>query len=743
MAVDSPLALLDALRELQLLDSAQLDETAALLAQFPDAKLFTAELVRRGWITAFQAEQLVEGQVHKLTLGPYLLLEVLGEGGMGQVFKALNRLMKRVVALKVIRQERLPQGDAIRRFQREIQALAQLAHPNIVTAYHADQVGDCYFLVMEYVEGTDLHRLVKEEGPLAAGRACEYVRQAAVGLEHAHERGLVHRDIKPANLLLSRREGVIKVLDLGLARIACGSEDSAASSATSVPGMIMGTPDFMAPEQAVRAHEADIRADIYSLGCTLYFLVTGRPPFAKGSDVEKLVLHQQAEPVAVELLRRDLPEELPQVLRRMMAKRPEDRYQTPAEVATALTPLCRTDNENPGRTIDAGPPGVAAETVLSTPLLNTDAGRSAGPVARSWRTRRLPVAGAVFALIVAASVGLVAYNLRPADTQGPPPPPSALIVAANGEGQYTSIAEAIAGARGKMRILVRPGRYRESLVIDKEVELVGDGNAGEVVVESTDAPCLEIKAESASVRRLALRSQVGPKGDKQPAIHIVHGRATIEDCDITSAAYSGVVIHESTANPTLRRCTIHHCASPGIYVHRSAQGTIEDCDIFSNKVGLMIRAKANPLIRRCKIRDNQSCGMFVFEQGEATLDDNTVISGNDTQGLWVKEDGSSATLQRCTIQDNKWCGVFINQGARAKLYDCSILANGEGGLLLSDKGTSAVIEWCKVNRNKFPGGISVLGHATARVEDCDVRDNSGGAWKIEEPRDVTRKNNKE
>lgn len=327
--------LIELVRSLPLLDARQLAELERLARQGTDARALAREMIQQGWLTPYQANQLLQGRAAELVLGSYLLLERIGEGGMGQVFKARHQKMGRMVALKLIRKDRLQDPDAGRRFEQEIRAAAQLSHPNIVAAYDAAQVGDSHFLVMEYVEGIDLARQVKEGGPLPVEQAVAYVTQAALGLQHAHERGMVHRDIKPSNLLVSVKEGGVKILDMGLARVLEGGEHDATNPLTETE-VVIGTPDYEAPEQAMHSRQADIRADLYSLGCTLYFLLTGRPPFPGGNTTEKLVKHQLEEPVPVEQLRSEMPPGLANVLRKLMAKRPEDRYQTPAELITVL-----------------------------------------------------------------------------------------------------------------------------------------------------------------------------------------------------------------------------------------------------------------------------------------------------------------------------------------------------------------------------------------------------------------------
>jgi serine/threonine protein kinase/DNA-binding beta-propeller fold protein YncE len=333
--IDSAAGLVDALRRSRLLRPAQLEEVRRSLSRFPGPKALARDLVRRGWLTTFQANQLRAGRGGELVLGQYVLLDRLGEGGMGEVFKARHTRMGRTVAVKVIRRERLAHPDAVRRFEREVRATAALSHPNIVLAYDADEVNGRHILVMEYVEGTDLAQAVLKGGPLPVGRACEYVRQAASGLDHAHRRGLVHRDIKPSNLLLTADGSAVKILDLGLARLAAPGSEAEAGSLTQ-EGRGMGTPDYLAPEQALGAHGVDIRADLYSLGCTFYYLLTGRVPFPGESVAGKLLRHQLDEPEPVERLRPGVPPGVAAVVRRLMAKRPEDRYQTPAEVVAAL-----------------------------------------------------------------------------------------------------------------------------------------------------------------------------------------------------------------------------------------------------------------------------------------------------------------------------------------------------------------------------------------------------------------------
>lgn len=327
--------IIESLREHRILDPAHSQDLDTLVTECGEPEELVTRLLDRGSLTRYQAERLLSGQSKELVLGQYVLLEKLGEGGMGQVFKARHQRMKRIVALKVIRKDVATGPQAVLRFNQEIEAAAQLHHPNVVIAYDANEVNETLFFVMEYVEGIDLSRLVHRAGPLPIGQACEYIRQAAAGLQHAHERGLIHRDIKPSNLLLTFADSIVKVLDMGLARF---QQVLDAPTNLTRTGTVIGTPDFISPEQARDAHSVDIRADLYSLGCSLYFLLTDRVPFPEGSFTEKLLKHNMDEPEPVEQLRPEVPAGLAAIICKLMAKKPQDRYATPAEVVEALRP---------------------------------------------------------------------------------------------------------------------------------------------------------------------------------------------------------------------------------------------------------------------------------------------------------------------------------------------------------------------------------------------------------------------
>ena len=329
---------LDLVRKSGLLPDARLDElidrhrATGTLPQSTDH--FAALLVREGHLTFFQAKQLKLGRYKRFTIGSkYRLLELIGAGGMGAVYLCEHTLMKRLVALKVLPVEKLEEQSNLDRFHREARAVAALDHPNIVRAYDIDQHEKLHFLVMEYVDGNSLQEIIARHGPMDPVRTAHYIAQAAVGIQHAHELGMVHRDIKPGNVLLDRT-GVIKVLDMGLARFFNKPADNVTEKYDQ--NCVLGTADYLAPEQAV-SNQVDIRADIYSLGGTMYFMLTGQTPFPDGTIASKLVAHQTREPKPVEAYRSDVPPAMLDVLRVMMSKKADDRYEEPIDVAEALS----------------------------------------------------------------------------------------------------------------------------------------------------------------------------------------------------------------------------------------------------------------------------------------------------------------------------------------------------------------------------------------------------------------------
>lgn len=310
---------------------------------------FAEKLVSAGVLTPFQARMATKGKASSLTVGSYVLVEKLGQGGMGQVFRATHRMMKREVALKVISKELVKDQSSIKRFHREVEAAARLNHPNIVTAYDAGEYRGVHFLVMELIDGISLESLVHKSGPLKSREALQSIQQVATGLAYAHRNGIIHRDIKPANLLVDN-QGNIKILDMGLARFHLDSEKSVDASALTAAGVMMGTIDFMAPEQAMDSRNADARSDIYSLGCTLHFLLTGTPVFEEDTVMKRLMAHQSNDRPILPVRDRGVQ----MLFDRMVSRDPAARYQSMEELLEEVDRLImrlKNPDEEPSRPI--------------------------------------------------------------------------------------------------------------------------------------------------------------------------------------------------------------------------------------------------------------------------------------------------------------------------------------------------------------------------------------------------------
>lgn len=300
-----------------------------------DPRKLAQHLVRNGLLTLFQAEQFLQGKYKGFMIGGYRIIERLGQGGTGTVYLAEHEIMRRRVAIKVLPTPLAEDRELRERFVREAQAAAALDHPNVVHVYDFRKEGSLHFIVMEYVDGPSLQQMISRSGLLPIPLACEYVRQASLGLQHAHDSGMIHRDIKPANLLVDPN-GVVKVLDLGLARYDVHGSESLTQRFNSK--VVLGTADYLAPEQALNLHDVDPRTDIYSLGATLFALLAGRPPFYEATIGQKLMWHQMKDPEPVHTLRPEVPGEVSALVQRMLAKNPANRPQSALEVAEILKP---------------------------------------------------------------------------------------------------------------------------------------------------------------------------------------------------------------------------------------------------------------------------------------------------------------------------------------------------------------------------------------------------------------------
>jgi formylglycine-generating enzyme required for sulfatase activity len=423
----------------------------------------------------------------------YRMLRQLGQGGMGVVYQAEHKVMKRLVAVKVVNRAMVDNPEAMQRFDREIQTAAQLDHPNIVKAFDAERAGELQLLAMEYVEGKSLADVLDKKGPLPVAHACHYARQAALGLQYAHERGMVHRDIKPQNLMLTPK-GVVKILDFGLAKLA--SERTRQKGLTH-ENTVMGTPEYLAPEQAQNTKAADIRADIYALGCTLYCLLTGRPPFTGEDWLAVLMAHLHEAPPMLEGLRPEVPPALAALVARMLAKDPAQRPQTPKEVAEALAPFAKSAAK-------AAKAAAATEAVPLATLVDDGEPFAGLPAPRAETARPAPrpadrrrwlipaglalsvlLAGAVVAgivLLVRTKAGVVRLVVDPPDAEvlaGE----GRIAVARNGDAEPYTVRVAAGGGK----LIIRKAGFK---IETREVALDDSGKTLTVQLEPDVANAL-------------------------------------------------------------------------------------------------------------------------------------------------------------------------------------------------------------------------------------------------------------
>jgi len=354
---------------------------ASLLSDGPkiDRDRLAKGLIGGGLLTEWQAKKLLAGRGRGFFLGSYKLLRPLGKGGMGVVYLGEHKVMKRQMALKILSSESAMDKRRIERFEAEARAAAQLDHPNIVRCYDFAEDNGRLFIAMEYIEGIDLQHAIERDGVMSIPAALDAMKQAANGLAHAHGRGIVHRDIKPANLML-RGDGVLKISDMGLARIGWQGEAPNESGNS----RLLGTSEFLAPEQAMDSRSVDGRADIYSLGCTLYYLLTGKPPYPGATASQRIAKHQTAAAPNIRNERSDCPPALADVAIRMMAKRPEDRIPSATELLSQLNRVTLGAGSNsasqPLRRITPAGDTLSDGNLFQATLSDSALGGDAGPM---------------------------------------------------------------------------------------------------------------------------------------------------------------------------------------------------------------------------------------------------------------------------------------------------------------------------------------------------------------------------
>jgi len=690
----------------------------------------------------------------------YLIEQLIARGGMGAVYRAVDQRLGNVVALKqiVLEQPRMQKA-----FEREARLLASLRHPALPTV--SDYFGDAEgrFLVMQHIDGEDLGALLDRQPdafttPDRVQQVMDWADRLLDALEYLHHRTppVIHRDIKPQNLKITSR-GEIILLDFGLAKSLVNTNTSSGQSVRAY------TTDY-APFEQIQGTGTDARSDVYALGATLYHLLTGEPP-ANSLSRAVAILGGKPDPlIPAHQLNPAIPAAVAAVLDTALANGITRRFSSASLMRAALRSARMTSqpignlNSSGMATIVAAPP---ASTEPTDPAPQTDPLEADEPDPHH-------------------------SMVRPSITEIPVL--AVLIVSQHDEGFYQTIGAAVKNARPNSRIVIRPGVYTEQVVLDKPLELFGDGLPDDIVIEAHGSSSLLMKTDYAVVRGLTLRSVAAPPQQTHFAVVQIgqgrlilercaivaggavgiaiqgevanpliwrcqihsargdgirvseQGRGVIEECDIQGSAGAGIAIHSRGA-PTVRRCRVYAGAHHGISIIEQGCGVIEACDIFDNgRAGIELKQGSNPLIRGCTIRDHaQGYGILVAEQG-AGLIDACDISNNGKAGIGIVQ-GSNPIVRATHIHDERQRGVLIAEHSFGFFEDCAIVGNELVGVDIR-QGSNPILRHCKVQQHGIVA-IWVHDQSMGRIEECDLTGNARSAWHIEEGSQVYRSRNRE
>jgi F-box protein 11 len=603
----------------------------------------------------------------------YRLQRLLGQGGFAVVYEAEDIRLGRRCALKAVP---VPTPDEQRLVESEAQILSANASrlPFIPDIYDTWSAGGQTYLVMEYIDGDTLD-LVATPWPVSEVEG--FLQALLHALDQLHAAGIIHRDLKPANIKRTPRGYVL--LDFGIAKQ--GAATMRVARAASL--------DF-APLEQLRGQPTDQRTDLYSLAATAYFLLTGTGPTAAdarlmGANLEPLSRFVTGISPALEAL-----------LLRMLALEPAQR---PASARAALDLLAVAASA----TTSAGG-GQAAHS----PGISTTAG-AAG---------------------VASSAGLPTTRL--AEGAAPPPPVTAervLVVSPDGSGDYTMIGEAIKAAVGGTRILVRPGYYEEGLVIDRNVEIVGDGPRDEIVVAAEHGDALLMACDEASVRGLSLRTLAGNHDGKYFSIDVPRGRLLLEDCAITSNSLACIGIHNHTAEPVIRRCLISESKQGGIYLYNAARVTIEECEITGSSLAAVeVSGGSTMTMRNCKVYDVKQTGVYIWGNSDGLVEDCEVV--NTGLSSFSFKQGATPTVRRCTSRDSQQSGFFISDYGGGIIEDCRVIGSGYAGIAIASHATPT-LRRCVVEGGK-ESGLYVYEEGEGLIESCEFANNGNAGASISE-----------
>jgi serine/threonine protein kinase len=766
-----------------------------------DVSRLSRELVRAGKLTSYQAGALAQGKAKGLLIGKYLVQKKIGQGGMGVVFMARHSRLGHTVAIKILPPSFARNAESVLRFRREVLVVGKINHPNVVSALDADEDRGVHFLAMQFIEGHNLHDLVREKGPLSVKLTLDCVIQAARGLEAAHAQGIVHRDIKPGNLMLDA-SGIVRVLDLGLARVTETTSvfGAAIDGSLTQSGAFMGTVDFMAPEQAENSKKADHRADIYSLGCTIHYLLTGRAPFGGDTVLRRLMAHQQEPPPSLLSACADVPTPLEAIYQKMMAKQPGDRQSSMTELIGALEE-CRksardavsvrnslmTFGENtvvdntarrprerpavtvPDRTEPAGTRTTRGDRseklarredsralfadenkIVERPIARIGANeRGLGKSAAVWLTL------AVITLPVLFGAGYLLFS-RSSDTPEAPPPPKAALsvdVSETGPGPVQSDPVALPIVKAAETPIADAGDRKAVTGVSSPAKPSSTRTSAAEHKKKTE-PILDILVGSS--RSASHKSIATALRDASPRarIRIEPGRylqdrtlvvtKPVEIIGLGSAGSVVVETAESAGDAFLIKAPGVTVRNLTVIAHRlhaimnvELDTLVEDCDL-SGSHNVVYTGNINTLLtlRRCKIHGSINNG--IWANGNAFIDECEIYE-NRWAGVLV-EATTNFVIRGSQIHNNGNNGVPFKGDSAGTVEDCTIFLNKRSGIHIYKGGTARVIR-SRINRNEATA-ITAEAGTKLTMEGNDLTRNRNGATALHPSAKVVRKENR-
>ncbi|MBN1552101.1 right-handed parallel beta-helix repeat-containing protein [bacterium] len=759
----------------------------------------------------------------------YQILEVIGQGGMAAVLKARHTVLNTIRAIKLIREDWSQNPKFVQRFKREARLLVKLNHPNLVQIFDFFEEQGHLFLVMDFVEGESLASRLERQGRLPEQVIIPIMIQALEGLAEAHMNGIVHRDISPENIMLKTlRDGSERavIIDFGIAKVI---EDQEASGTLKVnlteTGKFLGKLKYCSPEQ-VEGKPADIRTDLYSAGLILYRGLTGELPFRARSVLDALFMRQHEDaPSLAETANRSFSTQLEATVKKLLARKPDDRYFSAADVIVALRTALQYEPESTD-IATARLPDLAEETVAEQEITPPRLKQKDTKPQVSERQSQLGIYLAIgFAVIVIVAAVLALLHFQPdlpsffiteqpvtavpvtpqttpivfpwmtptqthasaAGTETPPatpsgiptftaqtstpvatqtihsptpatgpsqiatPPPHDLpviwtprprksfppvpvisqqdsrvfIVSASGNAHFTSIKEALEKIPEASRLIIRPGIYNETLVINKPVELIGEGNREDIIITSANGYCLYMQTDLAAVRGVTLQCNAGQTLRKY-TVEIPQGHLVLQDCIITSNSLSCIAAYGETAFAELRSCIVRDGAESGLFFYNNSSGRIIDCDIYNHQLtGIIIKSDADPYIYNCHIHNGRQSGVFVYSSGRGTLE-SCRITGNAYSGIMIKDHGNPA-LQYCTISTNQQSGIFTYDSGKGIVDRCDIYSNAHSGIRL-ENNAELTVTGSRIHHNTI-SGLRIKTEATPVIDGCEIYENRlEGIW---------------